>query len=162
MRRKVRSRRTGSETLAAFFCREDLALLPYKVDGSGKGPAIDDDFNRIAVVNVADRAIGKSLWRDMADAGSRGDPAEASVSQHSDVLAVRECLQRSGDLVDLLHARTERTAADQHHNVAFKDISSFDGLNRRGLSDEDPRRSAVTVDSRLVDQRGVNGRALDH
>ena len=56
--------------------------------------------------------------RNVADAGAGGDAAETRVGEHRDVLAEIQMLQRGGDLIDLLHARAHRAAADQHDDVA--------------------------------------------
>ena len=41
----------------------------------------------VAVPDLADRAAGERLGRDVADAGAGGDAAEARVGDHGDVLA---------------------------------------------------------------------------
>ena len=53
----------------------------------------------------------------------------ASVTQR-DVLADAEVLQRRGHLVDLLHARAHRAAADEHHHVAGADAIVALALDR--------------------------------
>ena len=81
---------------------------------------------------------------DVADARARRDAREARVGEHGDVLAERQVLQRGRDLVDLLHARAQRPAADQHQDVARLDAlrpRALDRRDRRALGREDARRA---------------------
>src|SRR6202012_4109175 len=78
-----------------------------------------------------------------------------------DVLAVRQLLERAGDLVDLLHACARRPAADEYDHISGADVAGLDGLNGSFLGDENPRRPAVAIDVLVIDERGVDGCALD-
>ena len=85
-----------------------------KVDSACQVGAIDHDFDLVAVLNLADWSAGKSLGGDMADAGSGGDAAEARIGQDGNVLAVGKLLERGSNLINLLHARARRPAADEN------------------------------------------------
>jgi len=74
---------------------------------------------------------------------------------------MRELFERGGDLINLLHARTGRTAANQHDHVALRDLSALDGLNRGGFRRENSGRPHVTIDVVFVDERRIDGGALD-
>src|ERR1700722_1836798 len=123
--------------------------------------AINDNFNLVAVAHLADGPAGKRLGRDVANAGAGRNAAETRIGQHGYVLAVRQLLQRRGDLVNLLHARARWPAANKHHDVALRNLAGLDGLNRRGFGDEDPRWAGVTINIVLADQRGIDRGALD-
>src|ERR1035441_6917927 len=74
---------------------------------------------------------------------------------------MRQLLQCGCDLVDLLHARTGWTAANKHHDIALRDPSLLDRLYGRRFGDKNPGRAAMAIDVSRVDQRWVDGRALD-
>ena len=75
------------------------------------------------------------------------------------------CFERRGDLVDLLHARPHRAAADQDQHVARPDrpiALPFDRGDGVALAGEDPRRAGLAIDAVGVDHGRVDRRALDH
>ena len=90
----------------------------------------------------------KRLGRNMPDACARRHTAEPRISQHRNVLAMRQRLQRGCHLVNLLHPRTLGPAADQHNHIASPDPAPLDGLDRRSLSGEYSRRPPMPVDIR--------------
>src|SRR4051812_44878089 len=97
----------------------------------------------------------------MAEAGTGGYPAEPRIGEHGDVLAMRKIFERRGNLIDLLHACTGRASADQHDDVAFADAPAFDGVDCGSLCDEDLRRASMPVDIAFIDERRIDGSALD-
>ena len=104
--------------------------------------------------SLADRAAGQRLGADVADAGAGRDAGEARVGDHRDVLAPGQVLERGGDLVDLLHARAQRPAADQHEDVARPGRApalALDGRDGVALAGEDARRAGLAVDAVGID-----------
>ena len=148
----------GGESLLP---RRSFLSVSHEIDGAGERGAVDDDFDLVAFPNFADGAAGEGFGRDVADAGSGGDAAETRIGEYGDVLAMRELLERGGDLVDLLHARAERAAADEDDDVALRDCAALDGVDGGGLRDEDAGRAGVTVDVAIADERRIDGGALD-
>src|ERR1700753_1105781 len=71
------------------------------------------------------------------------------------MLAEGEVLQGGGDLVDLLHSRTGRAAADEHDDITMRDSASLDRIDGGSLGHEDLRRSNMAIDIVFVDQRGI-------
>ena len=92
-----------------------------QVDGAFEAVAVDHDPDQVAVADPADRPPRQRLGTDVADARTGRDAREPGVGQDGDLLAEREVLQGRGDLVDLLHARPHRAAADQDQDVAGLD-----------------------------------------
>ena len=130
--RRVSSGRSGSGARSGCGARAASAAssgpsVPSAARRRGRsclpGAAVDHDPDQVAVAQLADRAAGQRLGADVADAGAGGDAGEARVGEDGDVLAERQVLERRGDLVDLLHARAQRPAADQHEDVAGLDRS---------------------------------------
>ncbi len=143
----ARSSRRASrfETTTAFFCGEPLAAFADEVDAAVKGVAIDDDLDDVAVEDAPDGTSGECFGRDVADAGSGGDAAEARVGEYGDVFAVGQVLERGGDLVDLLHARACRSSADEDDDVSFADGALLDGGDGGFFGDEDARGTDVVI-----------------
>ena len=64
----------------------------------------------------------------MANTSAGRHPAEARIGEHRNVFAVRQLLERRGNLVDLLHACPLGSAADENHHVAVCNLARFDGV----------------------------------
>ena len=158
-------RRSGAASAergaSAFFRAERLAITSDKVDGAMELDAVDDDLDLVAFLDLSDCASGKGFGRDVADAGSGGDAAEARVSEHGDVMAERKRLECRGDLVDLLHAGSGGSAADEDDDVSGGDATLFDGEDGGFFGDENPRRAEVPVLAVFIDEAGIDGCALD-
>src|SRR5712691_3117642 len=72
--------------------------------------------------------------------------------------------ERGGDLVDLLHPRAHRAAADEHHDVAGLEAlgpAALDGGDGVALAGEHPRRPDLYIDTVGAHHAGVDRRALD-
>src|SRR5262245_51915237 len=99
----------------------------------------------------------------MPDARARRDAAETGIREHGDVLAEAEMLERRGDLVDLLHPRPHRAAADQHEYIAgFQAVVAvaLDGLDGCVLAREDASRTDLAIDPVRIDHTRIDRRAL--
>src|SRR5262249_14434500 len=126
--------------------------------------AVDDDLDTVTVLHLADRPAGERLGADMTDARPRRDAAEPGVGEHGDVLAEAEVLERGSDLVDLLHPRPHRSAADQHEDVAGLQALvavTLDCLDRGVLAREDAGRADLAIDTVRIDHARIDRRALD-
>src|SRR5580698_5444818 len=145
-----------------FLCVENLASFADEVDGAMKRYAIDHDLDSVAVTQFADRSSRKCLRRNVTDARAGRHTAEPRVSQHRNVLAMRQLLQRRRNLVNLLHARAQRPAAYKHQHITMRNFAGLDRLDRRSLSDKHTSRPLVPINIVLVDQRRIDRRALDH
>jgi len=80
---------TGSpriEPARAFFRTKIFLCIAHQVDGAGQLLPVDDDFDLVAILKLADRAPGKGFGRDVSEAGAGGDTAEAGVGEQGDVL----------------------------------------------------------------------------
>ena len=99
----------------------------------------------------------------MSDACAGRDTGKARVGDERDLLADVEVLQGGGHLVDLLHARAHRTAADEHHHLVGEDAVvavALDGGNRRALAREHARRAGEAVHAVAADDGRVDCGAL--
>src|SRR5579862_6550126 len=76
---EIRARPTLRQALDAFFCSENAAGVSNEVNRSSQLFAINYDFDLVAVEHPAYRAAGQRLRRDMADAGTRRNAAEARI-----------------------------------------------------------------------------------
>ncbi len=97
----------------------------------------------------------------MANAGSGRDPAEARIGEDGNVFAERQRLQCRRDLVYLLHARTGRPTADEHHHIVFYNVAALNGVDRGLFSSEHFCGPKVAILLIGVDQRRINRGALD-
>ena len=161
MGREVRPGFALGEHQRALVRAEDSVGVADQMDGAGERFAIDDDLDLVALKHFANGPGGERFRRDVSDAGARGDAAEARVGEQGNVLAVRQLLERGGDLINLLHAGAGRTPADQYKHVAARHIAALDGLDGRLFRDEDFGRAEMTIDLVLVNKRGIDGCALD-
>src|ERR1039458_3418184 len=97
----------------------------------------------------------------MPDTSASRDSAEACVCKDGNMLTEWQTLQCRGDWVDSLHASPRRAATDQHNHVSMGHRTALDCIDRRGLRNEDARRASVAINIVLVDERRVDGSALD-
>ena len=132
-----------------------------EVDRAGQISSVDDDLDLIAVSQFADGAAGERLGRDVADAGSGGDAAEARVGEDGDVFAEGESLEGGGDLVDLLHAGAGGAAAGENHDVVLDDLAGLDGVDGGRFGGEDFGGAEVMVSLVGVNEGRIDGGALD-
>src|SRR5262249_61334207 len=79
---------------------------------------LHNEAHKTALEEAADGAAGERLGSHVADAGARGDTGEARVGDHRDLLTPGQVLESGSDLVDLLHTRSQRAAADEGEDVA--------------------------------------------
>src|SRR5205807_9413558 len=144
---------------------EPQLAVAHEIDTPFEAVPIDDDLDQVPIQNLPDRPSRERLGPDVADARTGRHAGEAGVGQHRHLLAPRQVLQRRGDLLDLFHARAERAAADEDHDVARLDPArplALDGGDRRALPREHARRTDLAVHTVGTDDRRVDGRALDH
>src|SRR5207302_962370 len=88
-----------------------------QVDRAFQLVAVDDDLDAVAVAELADRAAGEGLRRHVADARPGAHTGKPRVRDHRDVLAERQELQGTRDLVNLLHAAAHRPSATEYEYV---------------------------------------------
>src|SRR5271170_1822125 len=67
------------QTACAFVRAKIIACLAHQVDGPGQSLAVDNDFDLVAILQLADCASGKGFGRDMPYACARGYAAEAGI-----------------------------------------------------------------------------------
>ncbi len=158
---QVRPRFALGQHQRALLRAEDFGSVADEMDRARERFAIDDDLNLVAFKHFADGAGGEGFRRDVSDACASGDAAEARIGEQGNVLAVRKLLQGSRDLVNLLHPCAGRTAADEHEDIAARHIAALDGFDGRLFCNKDFGRTEMTVDSIFVNERGIDGGALD-
>src|ERR1019366_6417717 len=112
MRTQIRARLAMGQAACAFFRAEVLVNITDEVHRASQAFAVDHNFNPVAVLNFSDGSTGQCLRRNMADARSCRNTTEARISENGDVLAMRQLFEGGSDLINLLHARARRTAAD--------------------------------------------------
>ena len=119
--RRVR-RSAGEDARALRSAPNSTPSAADQVDRAFEADAVDDDPDR-----GRRRGPGRS-GRRPAPRGRRGRcrrrsrrPRTGRRSRTATCLPNERCLQRRGDLVDLLHARPHRPAADQDEDVAGLD-----------------------------------------
>src|SRR5262249_37405152 len=83
---KIGARQAGREHARALLRRERAAVFADEIDRALEPVAIDDDTDRVAVSNAADRPAGERLGADVADAGAGRNTGEARIGDHRDVL----------------------------------------------------------------------------
>ncbi len=165
---EVGSRRADGESSFAFIGFERFGgvadLFSDEVDASFEVVCIDGDAERVAIDEFSDRATGECFGSDVSNACTGRDSREAGVCDHGDLVTEFEIPECGGDLVDLLHSGSERSAADQYDDIAGDDGLcglAFDGGDRTAFGGEDPSRSGDPVDSIIVNHIGIDGGALD-
>ena len=75
---------------------------------------------------------------------------------------MRQVLERRSDLIDLLHARTERAAAYECHDIARLHGTVLQSRDSIRFPREYPCPALLAVDPIRIDHRGVYRRALDN
>ena len=113
------------ENAGAFFGPEDHAVTAHQVHGALEAISVNDDFEDVAVLQLADGSAGESLGRNMADARARGDAAETGVGDQRDVFPTLQIPKSGSELVGFLHARAGGTAADKYQNVSAANMPSL-------------------------------------
>src|SRR5437867_840001 len=162
--REIGARRARREQARALLDADVAIAVADDIDRSLQAVAIHDDLDQVAVLHFADGAAGQRLRADVTDARAGGDAGEAGVRDDGDVLAPRQMAERGGDLVDLLHARAHRAAADEYHDVACLQRprpAALDGGDRVALAGKDPRRPYLYIDTVSAHHAGIDGGALD-
>src|SRR5262249_1396552 len=84
--REVRSRRPLGELADPLDGVPFAVAVAHEADRALEPVAVDDDPDAVAFDDLADRASGQRLGRDVTDAGPGGHTGEARVCQHRDVL----------------------------------------------------------------------------
>src|SRR6185437_2936260 len=158
---KVGARLTAGQATHTFVSAESLRAFADEIDRAVQCVSIDHDLDPVAIPHTSHRTTGEGLRRDVTDAGSGGDPTETRVGEHRNMLAEWQRLKCGGDLIDLLHACTERTSANKHKNIAVADFATLDCCNSCGLGDKDLGGTFVPIEVVCVDERGIDGSALD-
>src|SRR5215468_7507290 len=113
VRRQIGTRRPAGEDARAFLGAEQLLAVAHEVHAALEAIPVHYDAHKVSLEDAADRATGERLGSHVADAGARGDTGKARVGDHRDLLTPGQVLESGGDLVDLLHARSQRAAADE-------------------------------------------------
>src|ERR1700687_1947115 len=98
----------------------------------------------------------------MPNTRASGNAAESCIGEQGHMLSKIEMFQCRRHLVNLFHARSHGSAADEHHNIARLQLPRFDSGDGRRLSHEDTRRSYFPVDAVIPHDAGIDGGALDH
>src|SRR5262249_32831964 len=162
--RQVVARRAAGQAAGSLLRAEDFIPLTDQIDAPFEPVAVDNDLDAIAVADLADWAAGERLRADVADAGARTHAGETRIRQQSHVLAEAQVLEGTRDLIDLLHAGAHGPAADKDEDVAGLDALGavgFDGGDGGALAREDAGRAGLAVDAVGVDDRWIDGGALD-
>src|SRR5580704_12308651 len=107
--------------------------------------AVDYDLNLVTFLDLSDCTSGEGFGGDVADAGSGGNAAEARVGKDGDVAAERKRLECGGNLIDLFHAGSGGSAADEDDDVSGGDAALLDGEDGCFFCDEIPGRAEVSV-----------------
>ena len=90
---------------------QSLVPGPHKIDAADEILAIDHDLDRVAVAQLAERTAGQRLGPDVADARAGAHARKTRVGHDRHFVSPGQMLKRRGDLINLLHARPERSAA---------------------------------------------------
>src|SRR5262249_57380711 len=97
---------------------EQLLAVAHEVHAALEAIPVHNDAHQIALEDATDGPTCERLGSHVANAGARGDTGKARVGDHRDLLTPGQVLESGGDLVDLLHARSQRAAADEGEDVA--------------------------------------------
>ncbi|MDB5348631.1 MAG: hypothetical protein JWP89_7008 [Schlesneria sp.] len=156
------------EDFGSGFGGEPLGRGADVIERAGQVAGVDDDFDQVAVAELADGASIEGFGADVTDAGSGGDAREPGVRDQGDVLAEGEVPQGRRDLIGLFHAAAEGATTHQDDDVTFFDgtvgtaFHCGDGVSfrREDSGGAELAVDAVGVDDGLVDRGALDDRAF--
>src|SRR5262249_32832065 len=118
VRSQILTRRPARKHARAFLGAEQLPAVPDQGHAGLEAIPVHHYAHKVALEDTPDGSTCERLGSHVADAGARRDAGEARIRHHRDLLAPGQVLESGGDLVDLLHARSQRAAANEHKDVA--------------------------------------------
>src|SRR5262249_32511852 len=96
VRSEIGARSPFGKNTSTFFGTEDSSRFSNEIHGSFQLIAIDYDFDRISIAQLADRSSGQSLRRNVTDARARRQSAESRVCEDGHMLAESKMPERRG------------------------------------------------------------------
>src|SRR5215472_9327278 len=135
---QIAGRELGLSRLPALPALVELGLAQRDVEDALLGVDLDD----VAVADEPDRAAGRRLRPDMADAQPAGRTGKPSVGDERDLAAHALAIERRGGGEHLTHARAALGAlvADDQH-VALFELAHLYGRETRLLAVKTARRA---------------------
>ena len=88
-----------------------LTIVANQIDASLKPFGINLNLDDVSLNHLADGAAGECLRSDMSDTRARGNPGKPRIRNQRNMFAKREVLERGGELINLFHPCTKRSAA---------------------------------------------------
>src|SRR5690242_15425506 len=149
------------ENLRAFAWRETAPAFTDQIHTPFERVPIDHNTNPVAITHLPDRPARKRLWPDVTDARAGGDAGETRVRHQRDMPAEGQMFECGSQLVSLLHARAEWSAANEHHHVACLDPFFLERGHRLLLVHEHTGRTFLAVNAVGVNHARIDRRALD-